>query len=273
MLRFPRSIRSLDPVFSSQLPTLRWPHQYCRAYFRRLSIGKKIGLGYGTALAIAMVGSMAGMAWARHHERRAADYAAQIQTQTETIQRLQLDVLQSQLELRSLISYTSQPDKFIATNYRLNRSLKQVDQDLRELAAMTLSGDPELQRLSQLIDEYQSLYDRYQRRIDQFVLDVDQILFQGDPNTLSSSQQLKIATVLLEQFLQKPAVEDFNRLPRKLNPVMRDAQAALEQSQEQLAEVENYSRQVTLWSFALSTCLAAVIAYLINRAVTQPIQQ
>ncbi|MBT9313486.1 sensor histidine kinase [Leptothoe kymatousa] len=270
MLRSPCSIRVLDPVLSYK--KFRWPHQYCRAYFRRLSIGKKIGLGYGGALAIAMLGSMGGMAWAAHHQRLATDYAEQIRTQTETIQRLQIDVLTAQLELRSLITYTNQPDKFIATNYRLNHGLKAVANDLQQLAALPIEDQPYQKQLSTLAVDYISILNAYQQQIDQFVFNVDQILFQKQAPILSEAQQIKVSSDLLNTFLNEPAVEEFNQLPRKIGPVLRRTQNALVISQAQLAEVERYSRQVTLWSFAISTLLAATIAYCINRAITQPIQ-
>ncbi len=253
---------------------LHWPHKSWNNYFRRLSIGKKIGLGYATALAVALAGTMSGITWAQYHQRLATEYADNIRTQTETIQRLQLDALESQLELRSLITYTSQPNKFIATNYKLRRSLKKMSNDLQQLKVEPMNDDDQYQKhLSTLIDSYASSFDQYEQRIDQLVFDIDQSLFQNKGLTSTEIQKINTTTTILKRYSEDPLIQKFNQLPRRLSPLAKDAQVALTLSQQQLTKVERRSHWVIVWSFALSTLLAGAIAYFINRAVTQPIQR
>jgi hypothetical protein len=188
-------------------------------------------VGYGIVLAIALAGTSGGMAWAKHHQRLATDYANQIRSQTETIQQLQVNALETQLELRSLITYTDQPNQFIAKNYQLHRHLKKVNEDLQQLMTDLVNGDDTYQQqLSILLENYASSFEKYQQQIDQLVFDIDQILFQGNDPTLSEAQKIKVTADILDRYLQAPLFRKFNQLPRRLNPLAKDAQSALARS-------------------------------------------
>jgi two-component system, NtrC family, sensor kinase len=117
--------------------------RYLQAWFSKLRVGQKIGLGYSAALGIAIFGTIAGFIIGNQQQALHKDLHAR--REVELLRRLQIEVLQVRTHQQQLIPLLAQP-KLLQEEYdHLHKHAQLLRHDWQTLKQFVQiePGDPE----------------------------------------------------------------------------------------------------------------------------------
>jgi two-component system, NtrC family, sensor kinase len=240
--------------------------KHLQAWFSKLRVGQKIGLGYTAALGIALSGTIAGFIIGHLHHEHALRRDIYTHEKIELLRRLQIEVLQVRTHQQQLISLLAQPKLFQEEYGHLLRHAKMTRQDWKTLKqfVQTEPGEPtELHRqeLPQFIATHEGVTERYFEALDAQIISIQ--LARLDPSR---------AEKRLLQFSNSRTALNFDAISDDLSSLVERSNQEGLRANQSLANAGVVSQQVTLASIALSIALSIFLAALTSRSISRPIR-
>lgn len=232
------------------------------------SIRKKIAIGYGLAIGIAILGTTTGLAIGEHHQNQALHQLTSIHRQEHLLSGLQIAAAQSRshasrfpavLGNRIWLQYES--DKFSESLDQAKQLVKETNQFLSDPRNRTTAYSEELQGL---LKNYANTLDAYENITKYLLQDVDawNVLPEDVP-------------VVQQQLLRNTGGEvalELDQLSDELTRQIQVAQAEDQNATEQLERAGVLRQQVIIASMLLSVAIATVLSLYTSRAIVQPIR-
>ncbi|MBD0334201.1 MAG: HAMP domain-containing protein [Cyanobacteria bacterium Co-bin13] len=264
---WPQLQKSPSPSTPAILPT---PLNFCQSWFERCSIGRKIYLGYGCALAVALTGVTGGLflgqqAYALVEQRR-----EDVLQEVSLISQFQIQLSHLRLHRQKLTNSRLSPNELpnsVALLRDHSIEIKEVWANLKEsyLDQTVPESEEETQLLQQLIEKYDTTLNQY---IQQTREELD--LIETALPKLSNPEQLQVALLSPED----------RQLEQQLEALTEDLEAlqAVAMTEQVVATADLEHAQVTLLlvlliSIGLSAAIASLLARTISRAIAQPINE
>ncbi|MBD0269907.1 MAG: HAMP domain-containing protein [Cyanobacteria bacterium Co-bin8] len=242
----------------------------CRDWFQRCSIGQKIYLGYGCALAIAVTGITGGLLLGRQAYGLVEQRREDVLQEVSLIGQFQVQLSHLRLHRQKLTGASLSPRDLpntVALLREHSSEVKAVWANLKEsyLDQHVLESEEETQLLKQLIEHYDTTLNQYLQQTGEELDLIEAAL----PNPSTPAQ--------LQATLLSP--ED-RQLDQQLEALTEDLEAlqAVAMAEQTVATADLKQAQVTLLlvlltSIGLSAAIASLLARAISRAIAQPINE
>ncbi|HEY9653030.1 MAG TPA: HAMP domain-containing protein, partial [Coleofasciculaceae cyanobacterium] len=232
------------------------------------SIRKKIAIGYGLAIGIAILGTTTGLAIGEHYQNQALHQLTNIHRQEHLLSGLQIAAAQSRshasrfaavLGNRIWLQYES--DKFSESLEQAKELLKETKQFLSDPRNRTTAYSEELQAL---LKKYANTLDAYENITKYLLQDVDawNVLPEDVP-------------VVQQQLLRSGGGEvalALDQLSEELTRQIQITQAEDKNATRRLEEAGVLRQRVIIASMLLSVMIATALSLYTSRAIVQPIR-
>lgn len=237
-----------------------------------LKVGQKIGLGYALALGIATSGTVAGFEIGKHYHEQAETRENHARDEVELLHRLQSRVLQTRTHQQQLIPLAQYPEKFQAEYTHLLEHEAITQEIWIELKAFE-SDEVESRSHSQVHKEAiptflqtydlipQSYSEELRRRVERI-----------RTLNLASPSDIKQAQAILLEFTNSDLALKFDGISDDLVGLIDESYKEFVVAKRLYDQASKIAERIVITSIGLSVAIALLLAVLINRAITRPIQ-
>lgn len=229
---------------------------------RRISISKKIGLGYALAIGVAVFGTALGLVVGDYYEKQAEQRDHTGHDTGIFLDSLHDAVLQARLRQLTLDSLLRQPaqleqeyERFRADIVHIKSLMSQAD------SFMSVLEGEGLQNFSQV----------YQGTTEAYSQEVETLLQRIDPGSLSEDQ-IPAAQEQLASFANGVTANRFARMSNELAEISRVAFEEEEKAEAALERASKLREQIVLGSMFLSGGTAILLAFYTSRAIVRPLR-
>lgn len=249
-----------------------------------LGIAWKIGLGYGTALAIAVAGPLVGMAVGDHYQRDAELNLRRIDHQQELLKRLETTALKLQTHPSQLLEVLGDPiwfryqiGDFQAQRARLHELLDalEVEQaayrapspDLANAGRRNGGGTPQV-----LAPKLLSIQRRYRIVMEQLRQEMDLLRRGVTAQTEPTLKRRRLVAWITSATAADLRLE-FSNLSEDLTLLIQQVERQQEVAYSQLQRSQRVRTGVTLGALAAALLVAILWAIAVSRAIAAPIER
>ena len=243
------------------------------AKFSGLSIAQKIGYGYGLVIAIAVLGTTAGLMIGNHYQSLVQRKQIVAERQQQLLNDLETSVLAVRSHPQQLFTvkedsiwFTYETSKFKLNIERVQDLLSELEIFIDNNAAEFPIEDPDFK---EFIQDYRKAIKTYTQIIETLWSQIDPV-HSVPEQTISSEQQI-LQSIQGSAALSNSIILD--RLAETLLRATQSADAQLERAAVELTQANALQQQVIAASILLSGIIAAVLALYTTRTITRPIQQ
>ncbi|MGD2183496.1 ATP-binding protein [Lusitaniella coriacea] len=229
-----------------------------KQWLYRLRVGQKIGWGYASALSIAVVGTVTGLALGAYYQNYAWKQQHDARQKLELIHQLQTRLLttqnrQQQLLVEPLAKFQGNYNQLLASE----TPLKQQWGALQTLLSRNAN--------SQLLNKYQTVSDTYFQQLEN---EVELANF----NAPAAPGEIAAAKKRLLNFSQSPSALRFAQLSEELNYLVRAAQRDQILAQQNFKTADSLRFALIALSLVLSVAIACLLSIYTSRAISNPLK-
>jgi signal transduction histidine kinase len=246
----------------SQSPSRHW--------FSRLKLGQKIGLGYGLALSVAILGTTTGFLVGDYYQYRAQQEKEDATAELDLINRLKLSMLIMSLDQKDSLLTIQDPgawqqeyDRFLAEKTNLFK----IWQEFQSSQGTLKAGLEETEDEEEMIEELTEAYERFIADLQR----VEAILQKEDIPKLSEVKRRDLQMALIT-FHNQTLLGDASRFLKELQRFTEQAVNETTKAKADRASAETLRLQIILSSLVLSVAIAAVLVFCVSRAIASPIR-
>jgi len=242
-----------------------------RRWSRRLKVGQKIACGYGIALSVAVLGTLAGMLLGDYYNHVALETQADALQEIQLINHLKITELTTRNKRQQLVSLLGNP-KLVQQEYsELKKYISEFRKAWSELQVLegnqvTKHGDSteEIIKVQNFMQTYQGVPEAYLQKVEKLLNSLD----------LENVQPEYIETVKdqLINFSNSQEVFQINNFARDLTQMVNRAADEYEEAVEVLTTAQTLRSQIITSSLVLSVMIAAFLAFYTSKAIARPIQ-
>lgn len=244
-----------SPAFSG------WP-RWQNTTSTKLSVGKKIILGYGISLGLAVLGTTTGLLVGNYYQTQARQAQQVAQAQVQLLSRLQVTMSQFRPE-REFFPAIRDETRFQAARTESFQRLATVDRLLSDIRA---SLEPEtMSQMGAFLTAFEAEVLNYRTRLEA-------ILQTVDPETLDAATVERVERQMAD-FVNGPVYLRLFRFSDELTQFVEQAEAKNQHANLALDRAEQLRTHIILGSMVLSIAIAGLLAVFTSRAITRPIQQ
>jgi signal transduction histidine kinase len=235
-------------------------------FFKNWKIYQKIGSGYGVAIAIGFIGSLAGLVIADYYQGRAVFRLADAQEQSQLLEDFEREAEAFQLHSTRLSLLEIESDRFEAQYIQMQASLVRIEALQQKIDAY-LASDPfwlaaPPATFAQLIQAYtQQLADSSM---------VAQQLVQSSPE---GAVQLEFMQEQLRDLAVNEQALAADLLHAQLIRVIDDAHAQEYRASTELEATQGLEKLIIVLSIIGSAAVAGIAAWRTTRAIAQPLEE
>ncbi|MEM8806739.1 MAG: response regulator [Cyanobacteria bacterium P01_G01_bin.38] len=243
-----------------------------KSWLHRLKVGQKIGLGYATALGIAVVGTITGIVIGNAHQHHALEIQEDAIGEILELKDLEAALIRLNVNERDLVTWLDSPDQFQATyqTYQGNvlafqDAWAELLEEYEEDSAEGIEREEELEFLENLVETYDGVLENYLEEVDRFLEDLSLNELQG--SRLTEARQTLI------EINRRPASLQVREFSEALSELVDSIEAIeLEEAEEAVQTAARLRIRVIGLSIALSLIVASLLAWLISRAINHPLK-
>jgi two-component system, NtrC family, sensor kinase len=261
-----------DQNSSADLPAapLSKALKFCQDWFDRCSIGRKIYLGYGCALAVALTGTAAGLLVGRQAYSLVEQRREDVLQEVSLISQFQLELAHMRLHRQMLTSPRISPEDLARNIVILKEHVVEVREVWAELKENYLDqhiveSTEETELLQRLIENYDTAVNQYTQQTGE---ELD-LIAAAQPNR-SGLGQLRAILLSPEDYQLDQQLESLAEDLEDLQAVAMDEQVT---ATADLEKAEVTLLIILLVSIGLSAAIASLLARTISRAIAQPINE
>ncbi|MDY6903002.1 MAG: ATP-binding protein [Cyanobacteriota bacterium] len=257
-----KSIITSNTSFKSLFLRLTW--------FRRLSIAKKIGLGYAIAISVSVLGTITGTFIGDYYQYRAVLTERTVDEEVELFNELKSSILQARTHQQQLIPLLEKPKDFKEEYIHFLQHKSDAKESWNELELFSKeiiaerSGDAKA--ISTFLKTYEGVPETYFQQ-------VDKLIKQIDAQNLQSPEEIQAAQKLLLNFTNSSTALKFDGISDELSELAEVAEQGDEEADKALVQAQQTRRFIIISTNLISILLAILLAYYTSRAIARPIKK
>jgi signal transduction histidine kinase len=259
------------PTLSTPVPSANLLKLKPKLEFKGLRISQKIALGYFAALGIAIVGTGAGVIAGDRFYQQAREAQEQALDEIKHFQDLQKQMLQIQAQQQQLLPFVKNPSLFRVKHARLFRRINEFEQ----FWANFESGESEAEsgpfenahhrKTSEFIRTTLAVQQNYFKQLEDITLLIDQSYSQ-------SAAAVDRAKMQLAEFANRPIALQLEDVIDQLTTLIDTTYQEIKTAGEQANTANRVRLNIIGLSMLGSIAVAAILAFLISRALSRPLQ-
>ena len=240
---------------------------------RQLGISSKISCGYGMAMGIAILGTLAGIAAGGYYQSRAMVLEAEAWQEIALLARLQTNLLQTQNHQQQLLIGVQSSQEFEGNASLLSKYATDFEADWAEYVTSHANDleNPDLGETETEVEIVNRWLDQNADLLTQHFQKVNQLLQQIDERTLTPANIATIQQQLLalHSSLAARQIHEFSDSLQQLTQVSYEEYA---QAKTAAATARVLRRQIIVGSILVSVAIATLLAISTSRAIARPIR-
>ncbi|NEP02860.1 MAG: HAMP domain-containing protein [Symploca sp. SIO2E9] len=240
-----------------------------KQFLAKVSIRKKIGAGYALSVAIAILGTSAGLAIGDHYQRQANAGITRIQKQKEQLTDLKIAIVQAQFHASRIAFALGNPVWMRQESQRFAEAIEEAKQLHAEAESSLSNSDDrcvqETEKLNSLLKTYSHTVEAYGKLINSLLLEINTSSWQ--PDEINSAQKL-----LLSNNNGEIAIT-LDLLVENLSEQIKVAQEQHTHGITKLNEASTLQDQMIFGSMVLSIAIAVVLALYTSTVIIEPIEE
>lgn len=233
----------------------------------RLRVGQKIGLGYAVVLGIAISGTTTGILVGDYYQRQAREHEIYTGLESNLLTRLQAEVLQARTHQQQLIPLVSQPAEFEHEYQYLRGHAHNLTETWIKLEQLVRSSRRiyDDRPLQQFMAKYEGVPPAYFERIASLVGAVN-------PARLDTATTRDAARTALLIFTNSDLALQFDAISDDLMDLIKTAEKENQAAYQGIQTADQLRVWIIATSMLISAALAGLMAWLLSRAITRPLQ-
>ncbi|MBC1240672.1 ATP-binding protein [Nostoc sp. 2RC] len=242
------------------IPKLRYSN-WVKQVFHQRSIRQKIFFGYGLALGIAVLGTIAGLVIGDRYLQQARQKMVLADEEKNLLNSFQGELLEIQIHQQEIVPFLQQPQA-------LQRGISHFKRDLAE--AETLLSQMEEFSQSHVQEDLQSLLLKHDDSITVYFEELRSLIRQILPLSSQPQGALK-AQQLISKFSQSQDALKFYQFGHDLTEfaiTVQETQQEADIAQKKAASIQT---QIILASILLSVAMATILAFYTSSIIARPI--
>jgi len=242
------------------IPKLRYSN-WVKQVFHQRSIRQKIFFGYGLALGIAVLGTIAGLVIGDRYLQQARQKMVLADEEKNLLSSFQGELLEIQIHQQEILPFLQQPQA-------LQRGISDFKRDLAE--AETLLSQMEEFSQSYVQEDLQSLLLKHDDSITVYFEELRSLIRQILPLSSQPQGALK-AQQLISKFSQGQDALKFYQFGHDLTEfaiTVQETQQEADIAQKKAASIQT---QIILASILLSVAMATILAFYTSSIIARPI--
>jgi signal transduction histidine kinase len=240
-----------------------------KSFLGRFSVGRKITACYFIALGIAISGTVSGLVIAEHSQRRAATISDALHEEIELMHQLQIAVLQARTHQQQLIPLMESPGDFESEYSHILKHEKTIRQLWSEITQFStdIANDPQLNN-----PELDNFLQVYKNTPENYFQQLHQLVNQVEPKASDSEAEISADRSRLLTFTNSSLALSFDAISDDLVGLSEQASDSHEAAEEEVRRANIVRLWLIAISLASSLALAALMAIVVSRAITKPLQ-
>jgi PAS domain S-box-containing protein len=237
--------------------------------FDRFRVSHKIGLGYAIVLGIAIGGTTTGVWVGNHYTQKAQNYEADCRAEIKLLTRLQTHVLKARNHQQQLISLASQPPEFEQEYQQMRQSADDIQTTSTAFQQLLLPSHQRQmghnQALQAFLTKHNSVANGYFEHLTSLINTIH-------PAHSDSPRAHEIAQTTLLLFTNTELALQFDELFEDLVTLIKTAEKNYEAAYQDVQTADHLHNWIIGGSMLLSMAIAGLMAILLSRAITSPLQ-
>jgi two-component system, NtrC family, sensor kinase len=236
----------------------------------KINVGKKISLGYGLALSVAVVGTLVGFSVGNQYQWHSNKEEEHTRDEVELLHQLQTEVLQIRTHQQQLIPLSQFPDEFEKEYTHILKheaEIRETWQKLKVFLKNQSDGKNHVHRqeIPAFVQQYEGIPDSYLKELDRIVTQVRQSE-QLSPTEIERTQKTFLT------FTNSELALSFDGISDDLVGLIKKSYGEFHKAEELSNQADEVSQKIVWGSIGLSIFIATILAVLTSRAISQPIQ-
>ena len=241
-----------------------------KSFLEHFQVGGKITVGYFIALGMAILGTASGLLIGEYYQGKAFKVAEVTQHELELLHQLQTAVLQSRTHQQQLIPLAENPQDFREEYDHIlqhAQSIRRIWSDLISLSQEFANQEDLIngQGLNQFLLTYRNIPDQYLQQLDI-------IVNQVEPKILVENQGFQEAQKQLLEFTNSDLALSFDGISDDLVGMIEINYDLNESAKTTVRQASQIRIWLIVISLSGSISLAAMMAVVVSRAITQPLK-
>jgi two-component system, NtrC family, sensor kinase len=236
------------------------------------SIAQKISYGYATAIGIAIVGTINGLAIASYYERVSQEQVSLSSQQQNFLKNLELKVISLRIHPQKLISVL---ENTVWLEFEQNQFLNEIDSINKNLSQFKVFINNYPSSLAINDKDFTLLLNRYTNNIKLYNQKIRSFWFQLSSINVLSKKQKKSSQDKLFLLLKDQEFIDINvkfeKLADELSLINQRAKYQEQQANNNFNNAQNLRIKIIIGSVILSSLVAGLLAWYTSRAIARPI--
>jgi len=229
----------------------------------RLSIRKKIYLGYAISIFILFLGITAAQILGDYYyEAEAKKQVELIREQSNLLNKLRFNVIEARNHQQQFISLLSQPEIFSQHYIHFLKTAAEVDRSIAEIN--NLASRSNRPKLKLFLESHQSLIATYFQEV--------KILVQKINWRSLSPSEIPAAQQVIIKFTNADVAQEFDRFSEDVETLLKTAQQEEERANMKVEEAQTFGNVLVGSTMLLSLIVVLPLAYYTSRAIAQPIE-
>ena len=238
-------------------------------WFRRLSVGQKIGFGYAIAIGVGVLGTLTGTLIGDYYQHQAIKAERIVDEEVELFNELKSAILQARTHQQQFIPLLEKP-KGLQKEYthflKHGSNVKESWDELESFSKEIFAQLPEhSETISKLLKTYEGVPKAYFQEVDKVIKKIDAL-------NLKSPEEIQAAQKLLLNFTNSSTALKFDEISDELSELVEVAEKGDEEADEALAQAQQSRRYIVLGTNLISITLAFLLAYYTSRAIARPLK-
>lgn len=235
-----------------------------------LNVGKKISLGFITALGIAFAGTVAGIWVGEHYERQARKSLATTLAKSKLVFKTKAAIHHASIFQRDMVYLLDKPEALAEKISRFQSEVDVVERDFVDLQAafeQTKKRSPTQSKTYSKVEQaYEEVALAYFRNVEFLLKEIESL------EITSNADDREIAQTLLLDAGTDSSFMGGHMFANVLQELADELEVETFASVNQLETTAHLRRNIILVSLTISGVIAGVLIYLISRSIIRPLQ-
>lgn len=238
-------------------------------WFRRLSIAKKIGLGYAIAIGVSVLGTITGTLIGDYYQYRAVLKERTVDEEVELFNEFKSSILQARIHQQRFIALLEKPKDLQKEYTSFLKQKSEAEESWNELELFSqeiISESPgDSKAISNLLKTYEGVPETYFQQVNKLIKQI------GTEN-LQSPEEIQAAQKLLLDFTNSSLALKLDEISDELSELAEAAEEGDEESDLALVKAQKTRRLIIIGTNLTSILLAILLSIYTTKAIALPIK-
>ena len=240
------------------------------SFLSGLNVGKKIGLGFTTALGIAFVGTVVGIGVGEHYERQARESLSATLAESKLVFKTKAAIHHASIFQRDMVYLLDEPEALTEKIGSFRTKVDGIERDFTDLQVIfsqTAARSPEqLATYSKVAQAYEGVAYAYFLNVQVLLKEIESL------DIASDAGDRQIAQTLLLDAGTNPSFMGGHMFANVLQELADSLEVETLAAVNKLDDTARLRRNIILTSLLISGAIASILIYLISRSIVRPLQ-